>query len=66
MNEAMDSDLPALSGEEFALLAQFRYALRRFLSYSEEAARVAGITPQHYQALLALRGLPAGSQPTIG
>src|SRR5437763_813302 len=30
---------PRVSGEEYQALAEFRYALRRFLHFSEEAAR---------------------------
>ncbi len=47
------------------MLAAFRYALRRFLSFSEEEARTAGITPQQYQALLMVRGSPGRDQLTI-
>ena len=36
-------------------LAKFRYALRRFLTYSEAATREAGVTPQQYQALLVIK-----------
>jgi hypothetical protein len=41
------------------VLAAFRYALRRFLAFSEQAARQAGVTPQQYLALLAVLGFPA-------
>jgi DNA-binding MarR family transcriptional regulator len=37
-------------------LAEFRYALRRFLVFSEDAARRSGLTAQQHQALLALKG----------
>lgn len=47
-------------------MAEFRYQLRRFLRFSEVAARAAGLEPQQYLLLLALRGLPAGVRPTIG
>src|SRR4029077_10625554 len=43
---------------------RFRYALRRFLRFSEEAARRAGISPAQYQLLLFVRGFP-GPPPTI-
>jgi DNA-binding MarR family transcriptional regulator len=42
-------------------LAGFRYALRRFLTFSEAATRAAGITPQQYQALLVIKADPAGA-----
>ena len=46
-------------------LAEFRYRIRRFLHFSEEAARSVGIEPQQHQLLLALKGLPAGTRPTV-
>jgi len=46
-------------------LSEFRYQLRRFLVWSEGAARAAGVEPQQHQLLLAVRGLPAGARPTI-
>jgi DNA-binding MarR family transcriptional regulator len=36
-------------------LARFRFALRRFLAASEAISRAGGITPQQYQALLAIK-----------
>ena len=44
---------------EYRRLADFRYALRRFLRFSEEAAIAAGIPPQQHQALLAIKGFSA-------
>jgi len=51
---------------DYRALAQFRYEIRRFLAFSESAARAAGIEPQQHQALLAVKGLPEGVEPTIG
>lgn len=51
---------------DYQALADFRYQIRRFLNFSEQAARVAGIEPQQHQALLAIKGLPAGSKATVG
>ena len=51
---------------EYQELAEFRYQLRHFLQFSEVQAREHGIEPQQHQALLALKGLPMGTQPTIG
>lgn len=48
------------SEEDYAALAGFRFELRRFLHFSEEAARTAGLTPQQHQALLAIRASGAG------
>ena len=48
------------------MLARFRYSLRRFLRFSEQAARSAGITPQRHQALLAIKGFAGCERITIG
>jgi DNA-binding MarR family transcriptional regulator len=50
----------------YRALADFRYEIRRFLNFSEQAARAAGIEPQQHQALLAIKGLPPGQVATIG
>ena len=55
----------AVSVAEYRALAEFRYQIRRFLNTSEQAARAAGLEPQQYLLLLALRGLPEGKQATI-
>jgi DNA-binding MarR family transcriptional regulator len=47
------------------MLAAFRYTLRRFLSFSETAARRIGIASQQYQALLAVKGYPGRDSITI-
>jgi DNA-binding MarR family transcriptional regulator len=54
-----------MSNADLQALAEFRYQIRHFLAFSEQAARAAGIEPRQHQLLLALRGLPEGSQPTI-
>ena len=51
---------------QYETLAAFRYALRRFIHFSEEAAQAAGITPQQHQALLAIKGFPARDKVTVG
>ncbi len=56
----------ALSLSDYRALASFRYEIRKFLAFSEQAARRAGIEPQQHQLLLALEGLPSGTRPTIG
>ncbi len=50
---------------EIRALAEFRYQIRLFLHGSEQVARAAGLGPQQYLLLLALRGLPAGREATI-
>jgi DNA-binding MarR family transcriptional regulator len=47
-------------------LAAFRYEIRRFLNFSERAARDAGVEPHQHQALLAIKGLPPCVQATVG
>lgn len=49
-----------LDEESYRALAGFRYELRRFLHFSENAARGAGLTPQQHQALLAIRAAGEG------
>ena len=53
-------------GIDFAALANFRYEIRRFLNFSEQAARGAGIEPHQHQALLVIKGLPRDQKPTVG
>ena len=60
--KAIDVDL---SPTGFRQLAEFRHRIRRFLHFSEEAARFKGIEPRQHQLLLAIRGLPSGTHPTI-
>ena len=50
---------------EYRQIAEFRFRLRQFLHFSEEAARARGIEPQQHQLLLAIKGLPKGTRPTI-
>ena len=50
----------------YLAMAEFRYQIRRFLHFSEHAARAAELEPQQHQLLLALKGLPANKKPTIG
>jgi DNA-binding MarR family transcriptional regulator len=51
---------------EYEALAGFRSTLRRFLAFSESAARSAGLTPRQHQALLAIMGAARGAHPTVG
>jgi DNA-binding MarR family transcriptional regulator len=51
---------------DYQALAQFRFQLRRFLSFSETAARDAGLTPQQHQALLAIKGFSSAEPLSVG
>lgn len=53
------------SRSDYEKLAAFRYALRRFLRFSERAAASVGLTPQQHQALLAIEGFPGGHPVSI-
>lgn len=55
-----------MSKVDYEQLAAFRYALRQFLRFSEEAAEAVGLKPQQHQALLAIRGFPGRDSVTIG
>lgn len=55
-----------LTRAHYQSLAEFRYALRKFLRFSEDAAHAAGLTPQQHQALLAIKGFPGREHITIG
>src|SRR5690349_20178625 len=57
---------PQLTKAQYEMLAAFRYALRRFIHFSEQAAQAAGITPQHHQALLAIKGFPGRDRISVG
>jgi DNA-binding MarR family transcriptional regulator len=43
---------------DYERLAEFRYALRKFLRFSETAASQVGLPPHQHQALLAIEGYP--------
>ena len=51
---------------DYRLLSEFRYLLRCFLEFSEAAAARSGLTPRQHQALLAIKGIPEGAEPTVG
>lgn len=64
MPHARRSRTPA--DHDYERLLGFRTALRRFLHWSEEQARGAGLTPAQHQLLLAIRGHPDPRGPSIG
>jgi DNA-binding MarR family transcriptional regulator len=55
-----------LSRRDYQLLAEFRYLVRRFVAFSEAAARQAGLTPRHHQALLAIKGNHGKGPMSVG
>jgi DNA-binding MarR family transcriptional regulator len=46
----------SLEKNEYQALSEFRYAIRKFLKFSEAAAKKVGLTSQQHQALLAIKG----------
>src|SRR5690348_13128764 len=51
---------------QYRRLAEFRYALRRFLHRSERLTRGSGLTPLQYQLLLPIKVMSARVLATIG
>lgn len=64
-NKIMGGD-KTFGEDDFRALAEFRYQVRHFLRFSEGAAREAGLEPQHYLMMLAIKGLPAGMRSRVG
>jgi len=58
--------MDSVKQSEYEALAAFRYSLRQFMRFSEEAARSLGITPKKHQALLAIKGFSSGRRIGIG
>jgi DNA-binding MarR family transcriptional regulator len=56
----------ALTLADYESLAELRYQIRRFLGFSKEASRMAGLEPQQHQLMLSLKGLPRNMRPRIG
>lgn len=52
--------------KDYETLAAFRRELRRFLAFSEEAARASGLTAQQHQAILAIKGHAGAGPMTVG
>jgi len=55
-----------IDGFDYLALAEFRYQIRRFLRFSEEAARAAGIEPQQHQLLLTVKARSGTTPASIG
>jgi len=55
-----------MTDDEYRALSDFRGHIRRFLHFSEQAARTVGLEPQQHQMLLAIRGSGEADGPTMG
>ncbi len=58
--------METLTLSDYVSLAELRYQIRCFLSFSEQAARAVGLEPRQHQLMLSLKGLPNDARPTIG
>ncbi|HWW73154.1 MAG TPA: helix-turn-helix domain-containing protein, partial [Duganella sp.] len=58
--------LPPLAKDDFAALSEFRYQMRRFERFSEDAVQAQGITPLQYLLLLHIKGFPGRDWATVG
>jgi DNA-binding MarR family transcriptional regulator len=50
---------------DYRALSELRHQIRKFLTFSEQEARAAGLEPQQHQLLLAVKGLPEAARPTV-
>ena len=50
---------------EYQALSQLRYLIRKFLQEGDQTAKAAGLEPQQYLLLLAIRGLDPGREASI-
>ena len=61
-----EKPLPPMDKRAFETLANFRYEIRKFLRFSEDVTRKAGITPLQYLMLLNIKGYPGRDWATVG
>jgi DNA-binding MarR family transcriptional regulator len=54
-----------LTLSDYQSLAELRHQIRRFVHFSDQAARNAGLEPHQHQLMLALKGLPKGVRPRV-
>ena len=63
------TDLPGKQAPDAASaireLALFRYSLRKFLRFSEKAARQSGVTPQQHQLMLGVAGFTGRGNASV-
>jgi DNA-binding MarR family transcriptional regulator len=65
LNDMAKSRTGNLSSATYHALAEFRYQIRRFLHFSEMAARKVGLEPQQHQLMLAVKGATPGQEPRV-
>jgi len=57
--------MTTLTPADYQALAEFRYQIRKYLHFSEQAIHAAGLERQQYLFMLAIKGVPEGSRPRI-
>jgi DNA-binding MarR family transcriptional regulator len=57
--------MKGLTLSDYQALAEFRYQIRRFLHFSEQAVQAAGLERGQYQLMLAIKGMPEEVRPRI-
>jgi DNA-binding MarR family transcriptional regulator len=65
MNANRKSKATHLDWAKLAELAEFRYQLRRFVSFSEAACEAAGVSAQQYQLLQVVATVPPDKESSI-
>src|SRR5580698_1237747 len=65
LNPASPSETPPEIDRIIRELALFRYSLRKFLRFSEKAARQFGVTPQQHQLMLGVAGFTGRGTASI-
>jgi DNA-binding MarR family transcriptional regulator len=58
-------DVPLKTIERLSELAEFRYQMREFLSFSETASAMNGVAAQQYQLMQVIASIPAGERASI-
>jgi DNA-binding MarR family transcriptional regulator len=58
--------IPTAASADYQALAEFRFQIRRFLHFSEEAAKAEGLEPQQHQMMLVIRACNGDLGPTVG
>jgi DNA-binding MarR family transcriptional regulator len=54
-----------LALSDYQALAEFRFQIRKFLHFSEQAVQAAGLERGQYQLMLTIKGMPDGVRPRI-
>jgi len=54
-----------LTLSDYQALSEFRYQIRRFLHFSEQVVKKAGLERGQYQLMLAIKGMPPDVRPRI-